>query len=107
MGELAYTSFLMRERSGDFEVQQAWTLDEIAARAAQGDISFCIPPEEVVRALPRVHLGAEQRFAIEHGQRLRAADPLPTGQFALYCGGTFYGVGEADQGVPKLRIPLY
>ena len=89
MGELAYTSFLMRERSGEFAVQQAWT------------------PEEVVRALPRVHLGAEQRFAIEHGQRLRAADPLPAGQFSLYCGGTFYGVGEADQGVPKLRIPLY
>ena len=107
MGELAYTSFLMRERSGEFAVQQAWTLDEIAARAAQGDFSFCIPPEEVVRALPRVHLGAEQRFAIEHGQRLRAADPLPAGQFSLYCGGTFYGVGEADQGVPKLRIPLY
>ena len=107
MGELAYTSFLMRERSGEFAVQQAWTLDEIARCAAQGDFSFCIPPEEVVRALPRVHLGEEQRFAIEHGQKLRVAGPLPAGQFSLYCGGTFYGVGEAERGAPKLRIPLY
>jgi tRNA pseudouridine55 synthase len=107
MGELAYTSLLVREKSGDYDIQHAYTLDEIAEMAQAGDFSFCISPERVVEKLPAVHLGREQRFAIEHGQLLTADYPIPSGQFALYCDNVFYGIGIEEGGHPKLKIPLY
>lgn len=107
MGELAYTSLLVRERSGDYDIQHAYTLDEVAEMVQAGDTSFCISPEQAVAQLSAVHLGEEQRFAIEHGQVLTAEHPMPSGQFALYCGNTFYGIGVEEDGRPKLKISLY
>ena len=107
IGELAYTSLLVRSCSGDHDISRAYTLDEIAAMVQAGDDSFCVPPEQVVADLPKVYLQSNQKFAVENGQRLRYTGELPQGQFALYCGDTFYGIGIAEDGCPKLKIPLY
>jgi tRNA pseudouridine55 synthase len=105
MGEIAYTSFLLRIESGQYHVQTAYTLDEIADMAEKSDYSFLQSAESVVGELPSLELEDIYTFALENGQTIRKAPPADV--FRLYCGGKFYGIGCCAGDALRLKIPLY
>lgn len=105
LGEIAHTSFLMRTASGGFSVEDAYTVDEIKALAAAGDFSFVRSPESALGELPEVRLGKNYEFALQNGQKI-AYEPQK-GQFRLYCGEKFYGIGVCQDGELRLATPLY
>lgn len=104
MGMLAYTSFLLRSRSGNFHVQAAFTLDEIKQMAEQKDFSFLLAPEETLGELPMVRIGKEYIFALENGQKIEVEVNEP--RFRLYAGDIFFGIGEKQGAYIKLKTVL-
>lgn len=105
MGEIAHTSFLMRTASGGFEIEEAYTADEIKAMAEAGDFSFVQSPEKALMELPEVRLEAKYHFALQNGQKIPYA--APEQRFRLYCEEQFYGVGACQEGILRLVTPLY
>lgn len=105
MGEIAHTSFLMRTASGGFEIERAYTVDELKALAEAGDFSFVQSPEEALMELPEVRLLARHHFALQNGQKIPYH--VPEQRFRLYCGEKFYGIGECQEGILRLVTPLY
>ncbi len=105
MGEIAYTSFLLRTASGYFDISAAYTVDEIKALASAGDFSFVQSPEGALMELGEVRLPPRHHFALQNGQKI-AFDPGQE-RFRLYCGDKFYGVGACQNGQLRLVTPLY
>jgi len=68
----ATLSFLLRTRVGTFRLAEAWTLEEVAASWAAGDLAArLIPLEAAVPHLPSVIVSAAARAKLAHGQALR------------------------------------
>lgn len=105
MGEIAHTSFLLRTASGSFEIDRAYTVDEIKEMAAREDFSFVQSPECALWELGEVRLPERYAFALQNGQKI--AGNADMDHFRLYCGEKFYGIGVCENGVLRLRIPLY
>lgn len=105
MGEVAYTSFLLRVESGSYHVRDAYTIDEIIRMTSAADFSFLLSAESAVADLPALELESAFAFALQNGQAIQQTAPWET--FRLYCGGMFYGVGRCQEGTLRLKIPLY
>ena len=99
----AVLSFLLREKSGWMRIDRAYTVDEIKRMAEQGDFSFVLPADEVLRHLPKMELSA-RAASIKFGQPIRTK---AEGTYRLYLDGEFLGVGEAASGEVKLKVPLF
>lgn len=107
MGVPACLAFLMREKTGGYQAEDSYTIDEIKDMAGRGDLSFIQSPESAVMDMEEVREGKEARFALEHGQAVKS-DFLPKGElFRIYCEDEFFGLGRRCQGGYKLCIPLY
>ena len=61
-----HMSYLLRTRSGPFDLSTSWTLEEIETAQAAGDASFLLPPSSGLD-LPVVTLPAERAKAFCHG----------------------------------------
>ena len=107
LGELGYTSLLIRTKSGQRHIGDGYTLDEIEQLFALGDRSFLIPPEAVLAALPAVHLPESYAFALRNGQKVLPKEPLPDGEFRLFIGERFYGVAVRQPDKLRIKTPLY
>jgi tRNA pseudouridine55 synthase len=65
----AYASFMVRTRVGRYGLEQAHTLEELAALAAAGALQEAMEdPDLALSDLPAVELTAQQRAAVLHGQ---------------------------------------
>jgi tRNA pseudouridine55 synthase len=62
----AYMSNLLRVRSGPFNIQESWTLEEIEAAAAESNYLFLLPLTAGID-LPQVFLTALRAKAFRHG----------------------------------------
>lgn len=109
MGEVGYTSLLLRSKSGLFDINDGYTPDEIKQMVADNDYSFLMTPEQVLeRMMPKIYLPAKQEFGIRNGQKLYSDRAIENGSSVmLYCNNRFYGVGEKTEDALKLKIPLY
>ncbi len=96
-------TFLLRQRSGGYVIDDGFTLDEIADMKKRGDTSFLQPPQSAVSYMPKVI--CKNKFAIDHGMTL-AGDYPQEGFFRVYCDGVFYGLGQAATGGYKLTMLL-
>ena len=105
MGQIAYTSFLLRTASGSFEIEQAYTVDEVKQLAMAGDFSFLLSPERALMELEEVRLPGRYAFALQNGQRI--AFDGEKERFRLYCGEKFYGIGACESGQLRSATPLY
>lgn len=100
LGTQGTLTFLLRERVGDFSVQNAFTLEEIQTLAEAGRVSECLlSPTIALSGWPQVSLdlATAQRFL--QGQRIRLTIPELDGQIAVYQGQNLLGVGSVKQGI--------
>lgn len=85
----AHMSFLVRFRSGPFNLEDAWTLEQIAEGVEAGDHQAIVQPAAVgVSHLTRIDVDARQVQQLQHGQALPwTGDEPPTGDVRLHGPG--------------------
>ncbi|HEX8096697.1 MAG TPA: tRNA pseudouridine(55) synthase TruB [Pyrinomonadaceae bacterium] len=73
LGTPAHLAALRRTRAGDFRIEDALTLEELAEKAAEGDKpSLLLSTDAALSRLPFLHLTAEEARAARNGMALRA-----------------------------------
>ena len=65
---------LRRTASGPFRIEQAITLDDLAARVAEGRPLPFLTPLEALAHLPRLAVDSAQALVLERGQRMAWSD---------------------------------
>lgn len=105
LGIPAYMSFLLRSRSGELHVQDAYSLRELSDMREAGTLEKAVLP--VDRAIPflnEVFVQAEERTKKLLLNGAEIDFPAEDGQCRLYVDGRFIGVGFAKAG--KLRLDI-
>jgi tRNA pseudouridine55 synthase len=90
----AHLTRLRREAIGSLRVEDAVTLDQVTPAAL-------VPPAEVLRNLPTVHLDEAARQAVVHGRAVvdgRASGQRGSGAVALMSGGELVAVAHPEDG---------
>lgn len=103
----AHIRTLRRTGIGQWQVQDAWSFEQLAGFAAPELRRMVRPVDLLVAALPRLDLAAPSDAAIRHGRNIVATAASSTGPVRLYDrGGAFIGVGEvrADALVVPRRL---
>jgi tRNA pseudouridine55 synthase len=112
-GSCAYLSDLIRTRVGDFDLCDAWRLDELAdAPLAEDWERIALAPDATALGLPAVILDSGQVIDWEHGKRWFVDDAPGVGPVRVYdSAGVWLGIGELtsiDQSLelrPRKVIP--
>lgn len=107
----AYLSFLLRSRSGNFDLDGAYTLDELRALKEAGTLqSALIPPDAALPGLPeaRLALDADERRLFANGAAItpRGWEDLHQDvPLRVYVADTFQGLARA--GADGIRMILF
>ncbi len=88
----AAMGFLLRRRVGDFRLEDACTLEELADRGER----VVAPPEEHLSHLPRYDLPAARAEAFCHGLSHHVEGFSGRGKFSVFGPQGFLGVGRFD-----------
>lgn len=72
----ATLAFLLRTRAGRFRLEEAWTLEEIAASIRRGNLDFILPPAAAIAHLPGITVKEKALKAVTNGAIIKAADCL-------------------------------
>ena len=95
-GSCACMTFLLRTRAGDFCIEDAHTLDEIA----ENPDAVLLPPEAAVRKTEKLYVNALQASRITNGVRTTIKGTAP-GVYALYLENLFLGMVTAEDEIVK------
>lgn len=88
----AHLAALRRTRIGRLRVEQAVTLTELEALAAERRADLLLPTDALVDTLPRADLDAGDIVRLAHGQPIRWNGAI--GRWRAYGGGAFLGLCE-------------
>ncbi len=99
LGTVAAMSFLLREQVGNWHIDAALTLEEIAAQPE----AALQAPTEAVRHLPEWELDRSMADRFRHGQRLPLQRANLSGLCRVYRGQEFLGIGEYDGAILRAR----
>lgn len=109
LGTVGYTSFLLRTKAGHLELADTCTLEDLSAETLP---DLLRPPGEAVR-LERLELPARLLRILASGaaidmRRVPEAAADPDTDYAVWCGGTFFGIGRLEERglVLKARLPV-
>lgn len=112
LGTIAYVSFLMRVKSGPFQVENSVTLDELYAYNEQEKAHLLFMPMDMaLRQFPAVNVENYYFKKLVNG----AAVPVELLQSHIeenevcrvYCAGSFFGLGKRDKNLLRLSCMLY
>lgn len=97
-GAHAHLSFLLRNRTGHFDIADAITLDELERAQQAGRLSDCVLPMDYALDLPKVQLHAAAEKAALNGGTITEADIVhsaaqPDETAAVYVQDAFIGIG--------------
>lgn len=92
LGTYGYMQYIRRERSGIFDINDAYTLEEIEADGINGKI---ISMETVLSSYPRLDITGETARLVLNGVPLKIAN-MPTGDFTIYANGILSGIGSKN-----------
>jgi tRNA pseudouridine55 synthase len=71
----AYLQSLCRTRSAEFSLDRAWTLDDLAAKAADDELDDCaVPTRELLPRMPSVNATEDQMTKIRHGNSVNLSE---------------------------------
>lgn len=101
LGTVAHAIALRRCRVGHLpETMHALEpLSALAAEKAYDSLdSLLLPLTDCVAQLPRLVVPADKTRFIRHGNDIALSEPYQTGEYALYDGDTFFGVGRVHSG---------
>ncbi len=97
---VGYMSGLIRLASGCFEIDNAYTLDEIRARRNECLLDVTFPLNDV-----ESYFVAENLYDdLDHGRKVAVSQF--DGYRKIYCKDEFFGLGTARQGILKLEYYL-
>jgi tRNA pseudouridine55 synthase len=89
---------LRRLEAGLFSIEQARTIEQLAAMSEQELFQCLIDVDKPLEALPAVQLSDEQAIAVKYGQSINLAPSSSAGTrqgtVRLYHGAVFLGLGE-------------
>jgi len=111
LGAPAHLSFLLRSRSGNFDLEETYTLDELRALKETGDLGQAmVPPDKAVGNLQeaRLTLSNEDRRLFLNGAVIKPKgwEGLPKdAPLRAYVAGVFQGLARSD--VDGIRMILF
>jgi tRNA pseudouridine55 synthase len=103
----AYLSFLVRTRSGTFDIADSLTIEDIEAAIAAGRLEQALRPlDEPLSSLPAVRLESRAAHLAQHGGGVPAPEgSAAAGSVRMYDGaGRFLGVGEVRGDELRARV---
>ncbi len=107
LGTIAYVPFLLRTRSGPFQIDGAYTLSELEAQKAEGNLTATLVSCEAATAfLPELVLEDDRAAPTKNGLETNLSN-TPDGLCRAYAAGEFLGIGRVDHGRFQLSIHLY
>lgn len=99
-GTVGYMSGLIRLQSGCFNIQSAYTMDEIKELKEKCIVDMMFPLQDV-----ESYVFDDSQFDnINFGRRVRC--PFKQGYRKIYCKGVFFGIGKNENGYLKLEYYL-
>lgn len=98
LGTYGSMQCILRTRCGVFCLKDAYSLDEIESG------NFKVIPCDSVFNLPKITLSEKENFKILNGQILDISEK--DGEYKLYFGEKFLGVGEVKSGKLKMKLNL-
>ena len=98
LGTYGSMQCILRTRCGVFCLKDAYSLDEIESG------NFKVIPCDSVFNLPKISLSEKENFKILNGQILDISEK--DGEYKLYFGEKFLGVGEVKSGKLKMKLNL-
>lgn len=108
LGAYAYTSFLMRTKTGGYRIEDAWTLDELEALCKTQEIGRAmIPLETALDFMPRICCGGYLYDILTTGTPvdLNKAPNLQVESgvtYAVYCRNELIGIGKRAADMLKI-----
>lgn len=98
LGTVGYTSFLLRTRAAHLELAQTVALEELTRETLPAHL---IAPERAVH-LETIHLPQHLFRVLDSGaaidmRRVHGIAAVPGTDYAVYCGGTFFGIGRLEE----------
>jgi tRNA pseudouridine 55 synthase len=106
----AHMRFLLREKTGAFDLKSAMTLEEIKAYAESGTLAEKLLPMDMpLMHMPRIDVPNGLFKAAKNGAKmpLGAFANVPEGYFRLYMAGHFMGIAHAENEVLRYRTMVY
>lgn len=102
----AYLSFLVRTRSGAFDIADSLTLEQTEAAISAGRFETTLRPlDEPLSALPAVTLEERDARLAEHGGAVAAEVAVASGLVRMYDpSGRFIGLAEARENELRPRV---
>ena len=98
LGTYGSMQCILRTRCGVFCLKDAYSLDEIESG------NFKVIPCDSVFNLPKISLSEKENFKILNGQILDISEK--DGEYKLYFGEKFLGIGEVKSGKLKMKLNL-
>lgn len=99
-GTVGYMSGLIRLQSGCFNIESAYTMDEIKDLKEKCIVDMMFPLQDVESFV----FDDSQFDNINFGRRVRC--PFMQGYRKIYCKGVFFGLGKNENGYLKLEYYL-
>lgn len=101
----AYLSFLLRSRTGIFNVQDALTIEETECMFNKGELKL-MPIESILCEFKAVHADETLQGKVRNGNPIPLSEisvKLSEGELArVYCNGVFYSLNEVKNGMLKV-----
>lgn len=107
LGVPAHLSFLLRTESGEFTLQNSYSIAELEQLKEQGKLnSAVISCEAAMSFLERVDLADDRLIPAKNGLVTRLWGQ-GDGLVRCYCQGMFLGIAKVNKGQIKLEVHLY
>ena len=104
----AYASFMLRRRVGPLDVSQAWTLEELAALAAEGRLGeAAVPAEQALGGYRQITVAGHQARLLRSGTPVPVPEAGSLGETVAVFdeGGALICMAEVRGGRPQLLQP--
>lgn len=105
LGVPAHMSFLLRTKTGELHVEDAYTIPELLSMREQGTLEDAVlAPDALLGFLPSFceELSGKNKRLFFNGTEIEA--DVADGKYRVYADGSFCGIGEAAQGHIHLGI---
>ncbi|MBN2880056.1 MAG: tRNA pseudouridine(55) synthase TruB [Clostridia bacterium] len=103
LGTYAYVSFLIRDKSGYFAINESITLEQLEMLKESGEIEkYLIAVDKPIGHFSEIHVPIEKQSAVLNGAGIKTSDE-DIENTRVYCGGEFIGIGSIKRGYLKIK----
>lgn len=102
LNTVATMTKLMRVRSGEFELKDVKTIEEVEANPP----GVIIPLKTVLKSLPRIQVNEQNLFRLENGVKIQM-EQLSSEISTIFVGDVLFGIGKIVDGRLVVTTRLY